>query len=291
MHTRCPDCRTVFLITEEQLGAAAGKARCGHCGEVFDARAALLPETPAQPSEATTATTATPEPASSAEPPSPADASPAPASAPAETPQAPPPAPAVQAPPMTAGPRSRAAEEAIPEILREDFEQARARRSGPGHGWAWAIAIVLLSAALVMEYAYFMRAQLVQQFPQTRPWLVRMCTALDALVGCQVPYPRDLSKLRVLASEVAQHPNKRNALLIQATFVNIAPFTQRYPVVEVKLTDLRGQTVALRRFRPTEYLHGAPASAQGLAPRTPVTALIEVARPFTDVEGYSFAFY
>jgi predicted Zn finger-like uncharacterized protein len=41
--TRCPECATAFRVTDEQLQARAGQVRCGHCGEVFDAIAALEP--------------------------------------------------------------------------------------------------------------------------------------------------------------------------------------------------------------------------------------------------------
>ncbi|GGY73712.1 DUF3426 domain-containing protein [Marinobacter zhanjiangensis] len=37
--TRCPHCDTRFRVTDEQLAVANGKVRCGHCMEVFDARA------------------------------------------------------------------------------------------------------------------------------------------------------------------------------------------------------------------------------------------------------------
>ncbi|WP_172962368.1 DUF3426 domain-containing protein [Hydrocarboniclastica marina] len=36
--TRCPHCQTRFRVTEQQLGVAAGKVRCGNCMDVFDAR-------------------------------------------------------------------------------------------------------------------------------------------------------------------------------------------------------------------------------------------------------------
>ncbi|TBW58504.1 DUF3426 domain-containing protein [Marinobacter halodurans] len=35
--TRCPHCDTRFRVTEEQLGIARGKVRCGNCMEVFNA--------------------------------------------------------------------------------------------------------------------------------------------------------------------------------------------------------------------------------------------------------------
>jgi len=48
--TTCPQCRTAFRVTDEQLGARGGKVRCGKCTTVFDAREALLPDvSPAAP--------------------------------------------------------------------------------------------------------------------------------------------------------------------------------------------------------------------------------------------------
>jgi predicted Zn finger-like uncharacterized protein len=40
--TRCPQCRTTFRITSQQLELREGRARCGHCRTVFNAFAALV---------------------------------------------------------------------------------------------------------------------------------------------------------------------------------------------------------------------------------------------------------
>lgn len=265
MHTRCPECQTVFLITEQQLGAAGGKARCGRCGAVFDARAALLQKPGAAP---------TPEPP--AEPATANESASESASQPAAA--------------TAAAPASAPADEAIPAVLLADFEE-QARPVRRRHGWAWALLIVLLVATLGLQYTYFTRAELVNRFPQARPWLVQMCEVLAVAVECQVPYPSRLGQLRMLSSEVSAHPRQDRALLIHATFVNTAPFTQPFPLLEVMLTDLRGSPVALRRFKPSEYLREDIPVRDGMAPRTPVTALLEVAQPFADVNSYRFAFH
>ena len=31
LQTQCPNCQTRFRVTEEQLGIAKGKVRCGNC--------------------------------------------------------------------------------------------------------------------------------------------------------------------------------------------------------------------------------------------------------------------
>lgn len=39
--TRCPSCTTAFRVSDAQLQARAGQVRCGRCGAMFDALAAL----------------------------------------------------------------------------------------------------------------------------------------------------------------------------------------------------------------------------------------------------------
>lgn len=266
MHTRCPECQTVFLITEQQLSAAGGKARCGRCGAVFDARAALLPEAGAEASA-----------------PAPQPTTPTPGDSPtAEAPDQPASEPQPSTPSVP--------DDAIPAVLLADFEE-QARPPRRRHGGVWALLILLLSATLAVQYAYFVRAELVERFPQVRPWLVQLCAPLSAVLDCSVPYPSRLEQLRMLSSSVSEHPDLDGALLLEATFVNTAPFTQPYPLLEVLLTDLRGAPVAMRRFRPEEYLREGLDVEQGMAPRTPVTALLEVARPFADVNNYRFSFH
>ncbi len=49
MITRCPACATAFRVTEPQLSARAGQVRCGRCGALFDALAALSPGPASRP--------------------------------------------------------------------------------------------------------------------------------------------------------------------------------------------------------------------------------------------------
>ena len=44
MQTSCPECRTTFRVSQEQLGLRRGLVRCGTCNAVFNAYDTLLPE-------------------------------------------------------------------------------------------------------------------------------------------------------------------------------------------------------------------------------------------------------
>jgi len=53
MYTQCPDCEIAFKVTAEVLKQAAGKVRCGGCGNAFNALAYLSEQMPKQPVAAT----------------------------------------------------------------------------------------------------------------------------------------------------------------------------------------------------------------------------------------------
>src|SRR5689334_20015778 len=65
--TRCPACGTMFKVVTDQLKVSQGWVRCGHCAEVFDASAHLLPRD--MSSLAAPTATLTAAPAASIEPP------------------------------------------------------------------------------------------------------------------------------------------------------------------------------------------------------------------------------
>lgn len=49
MYTQCPDCATAFRVTAQVLKQAAGKVRCGGCGNAFNALAYLSETRPSEP--------------------------------------------------------------------------------------------------------------------------------------------------------------------------------------------------------------------------------------------------
>ena len=51
MQTTCPECRTTFRVSQDNLGARRGLVRCGTCNAVFNAYDTLLPELESPPEE------------------------------------------------------------------------------------------------------------------------------------------------------------------------------------------------------------------------------------------------
>jgi predicted Zn finger-like uncharacterized protein/SLAP domain-containing protein len=150
--TRCPQCRTTFRITSQQLELREGRARCGHCRAVFNAFAALVnfkgervPAPGMEPVLRETMTlrdsVAAPESDFTAMPPSTlpsfAPSSPPPSSPPPSSLPSPPPSPAPSLPPSPAPSEVKAKKTTLPptpEIKAPDdipSTPVAQRRKGP----------------------------------------------------------------------------------------------------------------------------------------------------------------
>jgi hypothetical protein len=65
---------------------------------------------------------------------------------------------------------------------------------------------------------------------------------------------RNPEQVEMISRNIISHPNDEGVLLISATIENKAEHDQPYPYVEVTLLDNNENTIALRRFKPQEYL-------------------------------------
>lgn len=149
----------------------------------------------------------------------------------------------------------------------------------------WGNGIVLMLAVLALQYLYYHRLTLVVN-PQLRPVLEQMCQ----VTGCPLPPRRDVASIELGNHLVQNHPRYTDSLLITATLVNHADFTQPFPIVEVVMTDLDQVVIARRRFMPEQYLAGENAS-RGFSPDTEMPLMLEVLDPGKKAVGFEFKFY
>jgi predicted Zn finger-like uncharacterized protein len=97
-----------------------------------------------------------------------------------------------------------------------------------------------------------------------RKWVKPIALSLAILLFAQVLYnnrqyfsrapAHEPDKIEMLSNNVFAHPNETGVLLISASIQNHAKHAQPYPILEVRLTDSNNNLVALRRFKPSEYL-------------------------------------
>ena len=268
MYTQCPECLTIYKIGPAVLAEGHGSARCGHCAAVFDALRSLtenLPDGPFQQLERRTQTSDAP--------------------------------PQLTVPALR--PPRHAQAQAQPSLFDPDERQrggtprrphapafARSQRATPRlRSWPWAIGATVLLLSLLGELAYAERVALLDD-AHVRPLLDRACAQL----GCRLPLRHDAAQLQLLSRDIRPHPSVRNALIISATLRNEAEFTQAFPAVEITLSDLDENRIAMRRFQPQEYLGDSRSVAAGMAPGATAALVFEVADPGKNAVAFEFKF-
>jgi predicted Zn finger-like uncharacterized protein len=159
------------------------------------------------------------------------------------------------------------------------------RRRVSRAGVAWALGCVLLALLLAAQLAWANRIELVRN-PATQAWMARICDT----VSCNLPLIKDTAKLELLSRDVRPNPNAAGALTITATVRNNAAFNQPWPVVVVELNDLDNRPVAMRRFRPSEYMTDPARRDAGIAAGATAAVACEVADPGRRAVAFQFGF-
>lgn len=153
----------------------------------------------------------------------------------------------------------------------------------PSSAWGWAC--VLLGLSLGGQLLFIEHEKLLAN-PKVRPWLEDACARID----CQVPLPQDIRGLNLLKREVRPHENLKGALQISATMHNGGIMPAPFPLVEVRLADLNDRVIAMRRFRPQEYLADPSVIERGFPPDSSMPLLFEVADPGREALAFEFEF-
>jgi hypothetical protein len=147
-----------------------------------------------------------------------------------------------------------------------------------------AIAVGSLALLLLIQLLYNQKDWLADQ-----PLTAGMTRAFCKVVGCNVNIRRDLTRLEMLNRNVYSHPNEADVLMITASIENRADFEQPYPLLEISFLSSSGDVVALRRFKPDEYLINTSPQAM-MMPSKPVDLRIKIADPGKDAIRFQFRF-
>lgn len=139
--------------------------------------------------------------------------------------------------------------------------------------WLAALIIVLSIIGLGAQYL-FHNLNALSQMAQWRSTTETFC----AITGCNVPEWRDLQSIQHDNLVVRSHPQQANALLINVRLINNSEFAQTFPLLELRFSDLNGNEIASRRFKPEEYLAG---ELSGLK-KMPVNQAIQIELALVD---------
>jgi predicted Zn finger-like uncharacterized protein len=273
MYAQCPECLTIYKLGAAELATSHGSVRCGHCAAVFDALRTLTDQLPPEPITALDEI--------------PGGGAPPQLTVPALRPVATTQQGTLFDPDDRAGirPARMRAATASPRSSMPAF--ARTRHVMPiRRNWPWAVGGFVLLLTLGAQIGYAERGAILDD-ATARPLLERVCDS----IGCRLPLRHDPSTLELLSREIRPHPSVPNALIISATLRNAAKFPQAFPAVEITLSDLDENRIAMRRFSPQEYLGDTRAIVSGLAPGATAALVFEVADPGKNAVAFEFKFF
>lgn len=258
MYTQCPECLTVYALDAAALAQGHGSVRCGHCTMLFDALPSLSEALPPEPFMNLPVQPPAPEPPQLVQP--------------------------VFRPPPDHVPETDIPSAPQPSAAAPAFVRRRRARVR-GHNGRWIGGCAVLAVLLAAQLAWANRVSLADN-PNLRPALARLCATLP----CRLPPKQDLSRLTLLSRDIRPHPSVPGALIISATIRNDADFTQPYPLIRIALSDLDENEIAMRRFRPAEYVGDPKTRAAGLAPGATIAVAFEVEDPGKNAVAFEFGF-
>lgn len=170
----------------------------------------------------------------------------------------------------------------VDDPLQLDWQKPR---SSWGRRLLWSLLILLAASGLAAQYIAYHFDELARQ-DQYRPWFQQLCPQL----GCSVPSKVDIARIKSSNLVVRSHPDFTGALIVDAIIYNRAPFSQPFPLLELRFADLNGQLIASRRFKPAEYLSGELAGKGEMPSQTPIHIALDILDPGPKAVNYSLSF-
>jgi len=270
-HSQCPECQTVFTVTDEQLAQREGLVRCGRCDAVFQADEHLVARHSKKQKSSATATNKKTSDKNTKKNKN---------------------IGAKGNKQQKASTSKKAKKSAVDTTAQEnEFYQAplptvseliHGRRLGPQtRPVFWALGVFVMVTLLAGQWMYFYRDQLARD-KQWAPYVQTFCQTLR----CTITPRNDVGLVQLTDTRVTPHPKFDKALRVRATLINRANYTQPYPLMEITLTNTEGKVLTRKRFSAREYLKNTRQLDAGLAPNVARKAQLEITSPNAAADGY-----
>lgn len=250
--TQCPQCQHRFDMSLAQMQQRKGLSRCPQCAHIFDAYECAVVSAKAAETEPS-------------EPLMPAAPTVAPTPKPVQK----------VAPPVSHLRRHFIGNLPLDLghsvhvfLTTEDAPRAHARVATPQtetiapthRGVIWLVVFWLFVLGVLLQSMYVYRVQIANTVAATRPALQRMCEVL----GCEVPYTRQINAIEVRQSALLQQPHldldQPYTYQLQLQLQNKLALPQEWPTLVVSFSDAAAAVMATVAIPPQQYL---PASKQG----------------------------
>jgi len=150
---------------------------------------------------------------------------------------------------------------------------------------AWGLATALLVLLTMANTAWTFREPLMEN-PTVGAWLKQ--------AGWWQAEPQGLLKdpqqVQLVSRDMHTHPTRSGILVLSLTFVNLAQYSQEFPLLEVTLLDAANQPVARRQLQPADYLRPGADINSGLAKDVYLPVLLELGDPGEQAVGFEIRF-
>ncbi len=176
----------------------------------------------------------------------------------------------------------------IPHQLRDTVASFEQQTPPPGTAKraVYSLVSIFLILLLATQLVLFKSTALANSIPALQPLLTSLCNNLP----CRYTGNHNSKLIKIASRDVRLHPKIKGALLISATIVNQASYSQPYPTILLKFTDLSGATVAQRYFPPKDYLGQLNKPFALMPSKKPVQLNIEILDPGSDAINFQFFF-
>jgi predicted Zn finger-like uncharacterized protein len=147
--------------------------------------------------------------------------------------------------------------------------------------WPWVIGSALLIVVLLGQIAWLNLDEWGSQ-PAYRAYYEKACK----IIVCQLPDRFDITQIRSTYLVIRSHPDRKNALLVDAIIANRALFEQPFPGIDLLFFDIQGKLVANRIFQPNEYLKGAAFGRTTMLANQSIRLSLAIADPGEKAVNY-----
>jgi len=262
MLTRCPQCETLFRVGAEQLKARDGLVRCGRCLKVFRAEDYAY-DLPGE-AKSTSGDLYLDEEGESIVLSSDGAAQTEVITERVHTNR-------------TSKNKFSTSSDDLPSLAELLWGKKRSRT----RPFIWFLANLLLFLILLGQVTWFFATEL-SRYPQAGPWVQTFCE----YAGCVVLPQRDIGLIELSRTRVTQHPKYENVLKVQGSLINRAPYSQDFPLIEVSLSNRRGETIARRAFAKKYFLTKQNIDETQMLPNVRFPIEIDFINPKPDATGF-----
>lgn len=162
--------------------------------------------------------------------------------------------------------------------------EKRAQQTPQPSRWLWTGLAAAMFLGLLWQTQTAIASGQVK-LPE-HPISERLCEWIScAQAATQV----DLNAISLVSRNIRPHPGRDESLIISASMINANENNQKFPALEIKLSDLNGQIVAMRRFIAQEYVP-ADVLRAGFVANVLIPINLEIVSPGENAVAFEIGF-